>query len=91
VIEAPELLGALNDDNVLGSLYNADDSRLALGIPADSAFVSGGHVEASATLTHLISHVGDGRRQPQGVGLFDREDVESKPLCCLPADTGEAG
>jgi hypothetical protein len=64
VIEASEFLGALDDDDVLGSLDNTDDSRLPFGIPADRAFVGGGNVETSATLTYLIPHVGDRGGQP---------------------------
>ena len=87
MIAAPELLGLLDDNDVLGPLDHAHDGGIAAQIATDGALLRIGDVEASDAEANLGPHREDRLREPTGILVLDAEDVEGQTLGALAADS----
>ena len=91
VVAAAELPGALDRDDVLGLLDDADDRQVAARVTADPALLLLGDVAADRAEPDLVLDLGQRRDQPANVDRVGGEQVERDPLGALRARRRAAG
>src|SRR5690606_27910035 len=90
VVLPAELAGALDRDDVLGLLDDAQDVVAAAGVQADTAALTLGDVAADLAEANLALDLREDVREPLDVRGLGRQDVERDPLGALGPDPGES-
>src|SRR4029453_15009165 len=89
VVAAPELPGALDRDDVLRLLDDADDVERAPRVAADPALLALGAVVAGHAEADLRLHPLQRGDQPADVGRLGGQQVEGDALRALGTDAGQ--
>ena len=90
VVEAAELGGALERDDVDGLLDDADERVVAARVAADRADLVLGQVAALAAEAHPLLHLRERGGERERFVLRPLQDVEGEPLRRPRADAGQA-
>src|SRR6185437_15489435 len=90
VVAAAEPPGALDREQIVGLLHDADRPLLALRIGADPAGVPLGHVEADRAVHDQLLELGERLAQRGHLGRRPLQEEEGEPLGRLGPDAGQA-
>src|SRR5690606_22353634 len=89
VVPPPELARALDGDDVLGLLDDADHLVAAPGVEADAAALRLGHVAAHLAELDAQLHLGERVDQPLDLLVVSGQQVERDALRALGPDAGQ--
>jgi hypothetical protein len=89
VVPAFELLGPLEDGNVLCAFNDTHHGWITPHVDTNGAFNLGGDVEAPIAQAYLLTQIDDGVPEAIGIGLFDIQQMEGQALRAFPADPGK--
>ena len=89
MVEPPVLAGALDGNDVLGLLDDADDALVAAGVAADGALGGLGDVAAGLAEADLGLDGAQGLDEALDGGRVGGQDVEGHALGGLGADAGQ--
>ena len=89
MVQAAELVCALDRHHVLGLFDDADRGAIPPRVAADPAGLGLGDVEADLAETDLLRDLTQRVREALHVGLVGLQDVEGNSLGALRADAGQ--